>query len=69
MSLYENYHFESQGKNVPEYIEVGQLFENEAKLTVVIDNFNERSSRYHLKKILSILVNPLIWAVMHCRDP
>jgi len=55
-----NYHFEYMDNRLNELVEVGmhEYLENEAQIDIVIDPFDERSARYHLKKVQEFIQNP-----------
>lgn len=55
-----NYHFEYSGNRLNELVEISmhEYIENEAKIDVIIDAFDERSARFHLKKVQEFIQNP-----------
>jgi len=55
-----NYHFEYSGHRLNELVEISmhEYIENEAKIDVIIDPFDERSARFHLKKVQEFIQNP-----------
>lgn len=65
MFLYENFHFESNGKAIPQYVELESLFPGDTgDIDVVLDLFDERTSKYHVKKVNELIKNPAMWGVL-----
>lgn len=55
-----NYHFESNGVIINENLEISmqENITDGAKINVVIDPFDEKSARYHVKKIQDFSSKP-----------
>lgn len=55
-----NYHFESNGVIINESLEISsqENITDGAKINVVIDPFDEKSARYHVKKIQDFSSKP-----------
>ena len=55
-----NYHFEYMDNRLNELVEIGmhEYLEDDAKIDIVIDPYDERSARYHLKKVQEFIQNP-----------
>jgi hypothetical protein len=48
---------------VPQYVELDTVFpEGSGEIDVVLDLFDERTSKYHLKKVSELIKNPEVWA-------
>lgn len=63
LCIYENFHFEHEGKPLPEYNEIGDKFKSDIRLSIVLDEFDNHSSRYHHNKICDMLHDPYLWAI------
>lgn len=57
LSHYTNYHFEAEGKVFQDYIELSEQGLGET-LAMVLNPYNDRSFRQHLKRVKEILVHP-----------
>lgn len=55
-----NYHFEFNGITLNELVEISmhEYLQDDSRIDIIIDPFNERFSRYHLKKTQEFLQNP-----------
>lgn len=63
--LYENFHFESKGQLVPQYVELDTVFTGDVgDIDVVLDLFDERTSKHHIKKVSELIKNPSIWSIL-----
>jgi hypothetical protein len=66
--LYENYHFECRGKQLPQHSEVDVILETDEVVDVVLDSFDERTSRHHVRQVQRLIANPVLWAVLSSKD-
>lgn len=60
--MYENFHFEYDNKVLSEFLEMGETLASGAKINVVFNPFDERSSKYHYTKTKNLMENPGIAA-------
>ena len=45
------------------------MFQEEAgDIDVVLDQFDERTSKYHVKKVSDLIKNPSIWAILTSKE-
>ena len=59
LSLFANYHFEKEGELLNEGIELGMIgVENNDKISLKMDPFDEKSAKFHTKKVYELLENP-----------
>jgi hypothetical protein len=59
MSLFENYRFTVNGKMLTEFQEVGQAVQNDSRINLSLEPFDEKSSCHHLERVKDILASPL----------
>lgn len=68
LSLYENYHFTSKGKQVPQYSEIESIIDGEAVVEVVLRPYDERTIKYHVRKVQQMIASPQHWAVLNYKE-
>lgn len=57
--LFTHYHFETSGQPLNDYLELSQQqVENDSVLTMVLDSYNERAIKQHVRKLEEVLVHP-----------
>ncbi len=55
-----NYHFEHVGVRLNELLEIGahENLDTDANIDIIIDPFDERTARHHLKKVQEFIKSP-----------
>ncbi len=58
-----SYHFEYRGTPLSEFIEIcaHKDIDNKARIDIKIDPYDEKSARYHLKKVQELLQHPYFY--------
>lgn len=50
-------------------MELDTVFEGDSgDIDVVLDHFDERTSKYHVKKVSDLIKNPSIWSTLSNKD-
>lgn len=66
--IYDNFHFELAGKSLPQYSELEGLVQTDSELDIVVDAYDERTSKYHVRRVQELVHNPVLWAVLNYKE-
>lgn len=64
MTIFENFRFELNGVTLPEFQEIGTTVQNESRINLTIEPFDEKSSLYHFERVKQILSDPIEWLML-----
>lgn len=53
---------------MPQYAELDTIFTGDSDLDIVIDPYDERTSRHHLRRLQELIRNPILWAVLNYKE-
>ena len=66
ITIFENFRFELNGQILTEFQELGSTVQNEARINLVLEPFDEKSSVHHFERVREILADPLKWIFLNC---